>query len=171
MLAAAWSSCSAAPDQAARNVPANPPAEDAPAEVRKGPAPDVVRASAAGVEVRAGATAEAAVQISIADGYHVNANPPTYPYLIATKLEVTDEPGLVAGEPRYPAPLDVKFAFDPKPLAVYERRATIRLTLRADAAAVKGPRSLRAKVRVQPCDDTACYPPQTVETTIPVAIN
>lgn len=171
MLVAAWSSCSPARDQAARNVPANPPAEDAPAEVRKGPGPDVVRASAAGVEVRAGATVEAAVRLSIADGYHINANPPTYPYLIATKLEVADEPGLAAGEPRYPPAMNVKFAFDPKPLAVYEREATIRLPLRADSAAAKGARTLRAKVRVQPCDDTACYPPQTIEAAIPVTIN
>jgi len=128
------------------------------------PPSEVVRVSAAGVEARAGGRAEASVRLDIAEGYHVNANPPTHSYLIPTQVELTSEPGVTAGKPVYPSPLRKKFAFDPQPLAVYENEATVKLPLNIDASATKGARTLRAKVRVQPCDDQACYPPRNVET-------
>lgn len=132
---------------------------------------DIVRASASEIELRAGGTGEATVQLTIADGYHVNANPATHSFLIPTKLDVTAENGITTGEPVYPAPLTKKFAFDEKPLAVYEGATTIKLPVTAGAATPKGAHTLRAKLRVQPCNDDACFPPRTVETSIPVRIN
>ena len=135
------------------------------------PPETIVRVSASETEIRAGGTAQATVQLHIADGYHVNANPPTHPYLIATQLDVVAEDLVKPGQPEYPAPLTKKFAFDPTPLAVYEGEAAIKLPLRAESRAPKGAHTLRARVRVQPCDDQACYPPRTIETSIPVTIN
>ncbi len=135
------------------------------------PPADIVRASASEIKVRAGGSAEATVQITIANGYHVNANPATHSFLIPTKLDVTAENGISTGEPVYPAPLTKKFAFDEKPLAVYEGATTIKLPVTASATAPKGAHTLRAKIRVQPCNDDACFPPRTVETSIPVRIN
>ncbi|MGH9902296.1 MAG: protein-disulfide reductase DsbD domain-containing protein [Pyrinomonadaceae bacterium] len=135
------------------------------------PSAAVVRARAAPVEMRAGGAAEASVRLDIDERFHINANPPTHSYLIATQLEVAPAEGVTAGKPAYPTPLKKKFAFDPVPLAVYEKEATIRLPLRAAAGASQGTRTLRVKVRVQPCDDQACYPPRTVETEIPLTIN
>lgn len=134
---------------------------------------DAVRASSPGVELRAGGgEALAEVRLDIAEGFHVNANPPTHPYLIATKLDVTPGGGVVAtGEPQYPPAVKKKFAFDPEPLAVYEQGTTIKLSLRASGDAAKGAQTLAAKIRVQPCDDEKCYPPRTIETTIPVTVN
>ena len=130
------------------------------------PPAEVVRASAPAVEARAGGSVTASVRLDIAEGYHVNANPPTHSYLIPTQVDLAAEPGVAAGKPTYPSPLKKKFAFDPQPLAVYEKEATVNLPLNVDAAATKGARTLRARVRVQPCDDQACYPPRTVETTL-----
>jgi DsbC/DsbD-like thiol-disulfide interchange protein len=137
----------------------------------KAPPADIVRASAEGLELRAGGAAEASVRLEIAGGYHINANPPTHPYLIPTQLDIAAQEGLSPGKPAYPQPLTKKFAFDPQPLAVYEGVALIKLPLRAEASATKGAHTLRAKLRVQPCDDNACYPPRTIETSIPVSIN
>ncbi|HEV2762780.1 MAG TPA: protein-disulfide reductase DsbD N-terminal domain-containing protein [Pyrinomonadaceae bacterium] len=135
------------------------------AEGRTPPA-EVVRASASPVEASAGGRAEASVRLEIAEGYHINANPPTHSYLIPTQVELSAEPGVTAGKPAYPEPLKKKFSFDPQQLAVYEKEATVKLPLSVDASATKGARTLRARVRVQPCDDQACYPPRTVETTL-----
>ncbi|MBA3440259.1 MAG: hypothetical protein H0T92_10370 [Pyrinomonadaceae bacterium] len=133
------------------------------------PAGEVVRVSAVATELRAGEPAEATLQISIADGLHINANPPTYSYLRATEL--TTEPTgniVVTGPPVYPAAITKKFAFAEKPLAVYEGEAMIKLPLRAKRGAPKGASTIRARLRVQPCDDEKCYPPRTIETSIPV---
>lgn len=149
---------------------APPGSPNVPATIAQATPEAVVRASAAGVEMQAGGSAEAAVRLSIADGYHINANPPTYSYLIATQLNVAPDKSITVDQPMYPPAVTRKFAFAEKPLAVYEHEATIKLPLHADSAAAKGTRSLEAKLRVQPCDETACYPPQTIATSIPVNI-
>jgi thiol:disulfide interchange protein DsbD len=63
-----------------------------------------------------------------------------------------------------------KFAFSETPLAVYESEAVIKLPLKIDATASKGERTLKAKLRVQACDDKACYKPDTLVTSIPVTV-
>ena len=132
---------------------------------------DVVTASADAVELRAGGAGEASVRLRIAEGYHVNANPPSDKFYIGTQLTVAPQAGIEPGQPVYPAALNKKFGFSPKPLAVYEGDAVIKLPLRADASAAKGRHDLPAKLRVQPCNDQACLQPRDIQTTIPVTIN
>jgi DsbC/DsbD-like thiol-disulfide interchange protein len=134
------------------------------------PPAEAVRASASGAEIRAGGAAQVEVRVEIAEGYHVNANPPTHDYLRPTKVELVAEQGITAGEPAYPRAVNKKFAFDPQPLAVYEKEAIIKLPLRAAGDAAKGARALRVKVTAQPCDDKTCYPPRTVETSLQLTI-
>lgn len=140
-------------------------------EAARIPLNEVVRASVAPVALKAGGAGEAAVRLAIADGYHINANPPTYPYLKATEIEIAPEAGVTASKPTYPPALKKKFAFAEDQLAVYEREALINVPLRASNDALAGARTLRAKIRVQACDEEKCYPPQNLETTIPLTIN
>lgn len=113
---------------------------------------------------------EATVTLSISPGFHVNANPPSMTYLIATELQPGKLDGVTSGKPVYPSALMKKFQFDKNPLAVYEGRAVIKLPLRATAGSPTGKRSLPIKVRVQACDDEKCYAPATVEGSIPITV-
>jgi thioredoxin:protein disulfide reductase len=130
----------------------------------------VVRVEATGAEAAAGGTASASVKLTIKDGYHVNANPPSMSYLIPTELRVEPIEGITAGKPAYPSSITKKFAFSETPLAVYEHEAVITLPLKIAGTASKGARALNAKLRVQACDDKACYKPDTLETSIPLTI-
>lgn len=130
----------------------------------------VVRAEAMGAEAAAGGTAEASVKLAIKEGYHINANPPSMSYLFPTELSVEPSEGITAGKPVYPSSVTKKFAFSETPLAVYESEAVIKLPLKIDGAASKGARVIKAKLRVQACDDKACYKPDTLETSIPVTV-
>ena len=132
--------------------------------------PQPVSASAEEARVKAGGGGEAVVRLDIAPGYHVNANPPSDKFYIGTELTVGPQEGVTPGKPVYPSALTKKFEFSEKPLAVYEGRASIRLPLRAEASAAKGAHTLRAKVRVQPCNDQACLPPRTIDASIPVVV-
>ena len=131
----------------------------------------VVKVVAQPVAIPAGGSAEATVRLTIQTGYHVNANPPTYPYLKATVLEISAAEGVSVVLVTYPKAVDKKFAFAEKPLAVYEGATDLKATLKADKAARKGDRSVPARLRIQACDDQVCYPPGTLELAIPVNIN
>ena len=123
---------------------------------------DVVKISASAVDLSSGSSAELAVSISISPGYHVNANPATFDYLIATELTVDKSEGLTFGKPVYPAAEKRKFQFADQPLAVYEGNVQIKLPLQAAPGAVKGKRSLAGHLRVQACDEEKCFPPDTL---------
>jgi DsbC/DsbD-like thiol-disulfide interchange protein len=130
----------------------------------------VVKADAQPVEIPAGGSVEAAVRIRIQSGYHVNANPPTYPYLKATELEIAPAAGVSVGFVTYPRALSKKFAFAEKPLRVYEGETELKATLKAENSAKPGQRSISARLRIQACDEQVCYAPGTLELAIPVNI-
>ncbi|HLL16719.1 MAG TPA: protein-disulfide reductase DsbD domain-containing protein [Pyrinomonadaceae bacterium] len=169
-------SCACAGNSSTANAPASSANATAPSNANaatpasKSPLEGIVRASAEQVEARAGETVEAAVRLSIASGYHVNANPATERFLIPTSLEVEPEAGILVGKIIYPKPLTKKFSFAETPLAVYEGDARITMSVRVPRDAAPAQHALAARLRVQPCDDEKCYPPTTIETSIPVMI-
>jgi len=107
---------------------------------------------------------EVNVVLSISPGYHVNANPATFDYLIATELTADKSEGLTFGKPAYPAAEKKKFQFAEEPLAVYEGIKQIKLPVTAAAGAAKGNRTLALHLRVQACDEEKCFPPATLNT-------
>lgn len=131
---------------------------------------DVVKAKPDAITLSPGATGAATVHIVINNGYHVNANPPSYPYLKATELDITKTGDVSVSFITYPDPINKKFAFAEKPLAVYEGEVTVRATLKADKSAKLGTQNLSAKLRVQACDEQVCYAPGELGLTIPVTI-
>jgi hypothetical protein len=153
------------------NSPPNASSSESPASTStKAPPADVVRADVANVEIKAGGSAEAPVKLMIANGYHINANPPSFSYLKATEITVEPNEGITPGTPAYPASVTRKFAFSKDPLSVYEGEATIKLPLSAASSAKPGAHTLKGKLRIQACDEEACYPPRTIETSIPVTV-
>ena len=128
---------------------------------------DVVKISTAEVDIGANGSAEATVKVSVTPGFHVNANPPSFPYLIPISVEQhANQVGCIAmGKPSYPQATIRKFAFSKEPIAVYEGDVPIKLPLRAKCnASIEQPVLLT--VRVQACDDEKCYPPATADFTI-----
>lgn len=131
---------------------------------------DVVKLLIDPVEIKSGETGEVILRLTIQSGYHVNANPPTFSYLIPTELAIIPAAGVSAGAISYPPAINAKFGFSEKPLAVYEGNVEIRAILKAEKSAQPGQHSVAATLRVQGCDDQVCYPPGTRELTIPVTI-
>ncbi|HMF57930.1 MAG TPA: protein-disulfide reductase DsbD domain-containing protein [Pyrinomonadaceae bacterium] len=131
---------------------------------------EVVKVSAPAVEISAGGASEATIEIQVANGFHVNANPPTFQYLKATEVELQPANNITPGKPAYPKPVTKKFSFEQQPLAVYEGTTQIKIPLRAGANAQKVPTNLSGRLRVQACDDSKCYPPGVVDFSLPVTI-
>lgn len=173
LLLLVFTACSQSVETAKQTAGAStntPASEGAPSTSTKTPPADVVRADAGNVEVKAGGKGEANLKLTIAGGYHINANPPSFPYLKATELTVEPSEGVTPAQPIYPTSVTRKFAFSKDPLAVYEGEALIKLPLTIASNAQKGAHTLKGKLRIQACDEEACYPPRTIETSIPVTI-
>lgn len=155
---------------ACAKAPTNNPAEanaNEPPAVRSG---DVVKANPQDVTIAAGESGEAVVRLQIVDGYHVNANPPSFSYLKATELELKPADGIAVEFITYPDPLTKKFSFSDQPLAVYEGETTLKAQLKADKTTKPGTHNLSAKLRVQACDDKVCYAPGAIDLVVPVNI-
>ena len=131
---------------------------------------DVVKANPQEVTITAGASGDAVVRLQISNGYHVNANPPSFSYLKATELELTPADGIAVEFVTYPDALTKKFSFSEKPLAVYEGETTLKARLKADKTTKPGTHNLSAKLRVQACDDKVCYAPGAIDLVVPVNI-
>lgn len=117
-----------------------------------------------------GESGDAIVRLKIDHGYHVNANPPSFSYLIPTQLELTPADGITVESISYPSALTRKFSFSEQALAVYEGEADVKVRLNAAKSATAGVRNLSAKLRVQACDDQICYAPGSIDLTLPVSI-
>jgi len=90
------------------------------------------------------------VRLRIDEGWHVNANPASLPFLVATAVEGADGGGPVSA--RYPEGRRFRPDFAREPIAVYEGTVEIPVS-------VPGGASPRVAVRFQACDDSQCLPP------------
>jgi cytochrome c biogenesis DsbD-like protein len=116
------------------------------------------------------ASPPASIELVISPGYHINAHPATFPYLIATEIQPAKVDGIAVGDKLvYPPPKMETFAFADQPLAVYEGSVTIPISLIPEAGA-NGQRTIRFKIRVQACDAQQCFPPATLDAALPVDI-
>jgi hypothetical protein len=132
---------------------------------------EAVRFSAGKAQVKAGSAGEAVLKLKIQQPFHVNANPPSENYLIPTSVEFESKNGLTFEKPNYPAGESKKFQFSEKPLSVYEGEIEIKLPVKADAKAAKGEQTVSGKLRFQPCDESVCYRPETVDVVVPIEIS
>ena len=138
----------------------------APPEVRS--SADVVKIQPASVSIATGSSAQGTVTLTISKGFHVNANPATFPYLIPTEITPGKIEGITVGKPLYPPGDKKKCKFADEPLAVYEGEAQIQLPLRAEKNLTPGTHSMPLNLRVQACDHEQCFPPVELKTTMSI---
>ena len=103
---------------------------------------------------------EIVVTLRIEDGYHVNANPATYDYLIATSVAFD---GLTPTRVRYPPATLFKPAFAPAGLSVYE--GEVKLVASFPKGTAGRNREVRALVSTQACDSEICLLPAQLPVT------
>ena len=129
---------------------------------------NVVHLGGAGAGMSAAGSLNFEILLRIDDGYHINANPATFAYLIATEVKTDKVEGLEVGKPIYPAAVKRKFQFAEQPLAVYEGNVNVTLPLVAHSS---GTKALVTSIRVQACDQEKCFPPATLHATYPISVD
>ena len=101
------------------------------------------------------------VTLQIDDGYHVNANPASYDYLIATSVAFD---GLAPTQVLYPEATLFKPSFAPAGLKVYEGTVTLEASFPSGTVG-RQPR-INAVVSTQACNGEICLPPAKLNVTV-----
>ncbi|MCG9130870.1 DUF255 domain-containing protein [Candidatus Poribacteria bacterium] len=128
------------------------------------PAFDAVVAATAEVKGNSDKTFDVELQIKIATGWHINANPTGQDYLIPTSVELDVNAPVEIVEVAYPKGRSMRFEFSDEPLNVYEENLTIPLRLRQKPnVAQKKNAPITLKLTYQPCNDTECLFPATLD--------
>ena len=102
------------------------------------------------------------LQLKIAAGWHINANPAGQDNLIPTTLEVDTDMPVEIIDIAYPKGRSARFEFSDESLNVYEDSLTIPLKLKRKSNAT-GSSKVTLKLTYQPCNDTECLFPDTLE--------
>ena len=106
-----------------------------------------------------GSAAVVVARVTVEDGWHVNANVPTFDYLIPTELVLALPEGWKTAGITYPEAEHQKFTFAEEPLAVYDGTVEIHAELAVPAGAAAGGYPVAATLQYQACDDQQCLPP------------
>ena len=145
-----------------------PPASSSPTPKEVSSSDQVVKAYAHFIRT---ASTPGNIELVVLPGFHINANPATFPYLIATEVQPGKADGItVADKLTYPPPKMEKFAFADQPLAVYEGSVSIPIPV-TPAPGARGRRTIPFKIRVQACDSEKCYPPAMLDASLPIHLD
>jgi DsbC/DsbD-like thiol-disulfide interchange protein len=117
-----------------------------------------------------GSTFQAAVEMYIPDGLHVNSNRPGQKFLIPTTVRVSAPHGFRVTPVAYPRAASRRFRFSDQPLNVYEGRAVFRFNVSVPANHPLGVETVRVNLRFQSCNEEACFPPSMRDLALRIAI-
>jgi uncharacterized protein len=155
-----WPSAVAALNRYALPVVSSAAKRDTPPPMVRAPSapPSTAEHVHAHGEVRsAGNHDEIRVTVVIDEGFHVNANPASFDYLIPTSVSVDGVPDLQFG---YPSATLIRPQFAADGLKVY--KGLISLKGVAPKGTLVSRDSIIATLRVQACNDEVCLPPSTL---------
>lgn len=117
-----------------------------------------------------GSTVRAAVEVRVAPGYHVNANPPTHDWLIPVEVSISGPQGIGVDSAYYPEPEHRKFPYADEAFAVYEGTVVVGLDIEIGDEAPLGAQELEIVLDYQACNDEACFAPTEATLKLPVTI-
>lgn len=116
-----------------------------------------------------GDSVKAALRVKIGSGLHANSNAPADPFLIPMRLTWNEGP-LESSSVVFPKPEIRSLGFSKRPVSVFTNEISILTTFKIAAGARPGSASVTGKLHYQACDEKSCFPPATLEVTLPVEI-
>jgi len=117
-----------------------------------------------------GRTVKGTIVMDVPSGYHANSNRPLEKYLIATQLQIEAPKGIRVGPIVYPRALMRSVKFSKSKISVFEGRTTIRFSVTVPRNFSGNSAELKARLRFQSCSDDLCFPPQSREVKLWLAV-
>jgi peroxiredoxin len=128
----------------------------------------VVAVSAQGAEIAAGTSAEVAVTVRVADGYHVMSDRPSAPNYIPTRIAVPSGDGIEIADARYPKAS--AFALGERTISTFAGEVLVKIPIHVAADATPGPRRLHGTMRYQACTASRCLFPTNQVFELPLTV-
>jgi DsbC/DsbD-like thiol-disulfide interchange protein len=108
------------------------------------------------------------IPVSILEGYHVNSNTPSDEYLIPLKVTWTSLGALEGGQVTFPKA--EKIAVGDQQLSVFTGKIDLAVSFKVSAKAPAGPGVASGKLGYQACNNKSCFPPKSVEISVPYQV-
>jgi thiol:disulfide interchange protein DsbD len=121
-----------------------------------------VDAKLSAATLKPGDQAELSVSVAIPAGYHAQSHTPLEKFYIPLTVTMDPNPAFMPGEASYPPGTVEEYPLLGK-LSVYTGNVTVKVPLTVTGAAASGPLAIAGSVRLQMCDDKACYPPANLK--------
>jgi len=131
----------------------------------------VVTVQAPAATLAPGASVEVHIGVTVKDGFHVQANPPSDALLIPVRLDLQGDDAISVSRIAYPAGRSFHLNGSDRDLLVYDGRFEVVVTLAATHAAKPGEHVLRGKVGYQACDAKSCRPPTSTPLTLSLRVS
>ncbi len=134
------------------------------------PSPLVSIKPPAPVSIVPGGKAEARLSFVVAEGFHVQANPPSDNYLVPTKLQLELSHSVYSDSPKYPPGKRYRLQGSETDLLTYEGSFELGIVFHASADAKPGDFLLHGKLSYQACNSRSCLAPTSIDLELPVRI-
>ncbi len=102
-----------------------------------------------------------AIELTIADGWHINANPSNPDFTIPTEVKITSKQKIKMTKVKYPKHELLEVEGQDEPSHVYGERVIIYALLEIAADETAEVAELEVEVKVQACNSKTCEPPET----------
>ena len=102
-----------------------------------------------------------AIELTIAEGWHINANPAHPEFAIPTEVKITSEQKIKMTKVKYPKHEELEVEGQDETTHVYGHRVIIYAMLEIAADETAEEAELTVEVKVQACNSKTCEPPET----------
>lgn len=114
------------------------------------------------ISIRVGETATVQLRVTVAEGYHVQANPASDEFLLPLRLELPTGEGFEFGAPDYPEGTPYRLQGADSDLLTYDGSFAVTIPITAIAA---GEFEIAGRLAYQACNSSRCLFP----TSLPIA--
>lgn len=129
---------------------------------RDTPAPVVSIGQIQAVSLLPSDSAVVTVRVTIADGFHIQANPASNEFLVPLELMLDGADGIALRPPRYPEGTTFRLEGTTEDLATYHGTIAVATTIVASPDIPTGVLAMTGTLRFQACDSARCLFPATM---------
>jgi len=122
------------------------------------------------VTVARGGKGTLTLTLKIKDGYHINGVEPGNEFAIATVFTGKAPAGVTYGKPVFPKAKPINMPGFETPINVYEGTAVVTIPFTVAKTAKPGKATVGGSLRYQGCDDSSCFPPDSISVAAPVTV-